>query len=215
VPDQRLALSVFRTRNLASSLLTLSVTGPALALVAVAIGTAGALSVSAAARPASVISTAHVTGTSAAVSAGSGARATIVLDGFAKPLAAAHPQASSTSLDRGLPVQGTTGNASKHRPHTPRAIARSMLRHFGWWPRQFKYLNSLWNRESSWNIYASNPYSGAYGIPQAVPGSKMASAGGKWRTSARTQIRWGMRYIKGRYRSPERAWNHEVDTGWY
>jgi hypothetical protein len=183
--------------------------------VAVAFGTAGAISVSAAASPASVISTAHVTGTSAAASASSGAKATIVLDGFSEPLAAARPQAASTALNRGLPVQGTTANTSRHKPHTPRAIARSMLRHFGWWPRQFKYLNSLWNRESSWNVYASNPYSGAYGIPQAVPGGKMASAGGKWRTSARTQIRWGMRYIKGRYRSPERAWNHELATGWY
>ncbi len=197
MPDQRPALSGFRTRNLKSSLLTLALTGPAAALAAVAIGTAGAAPVSAAARPATVTSTVQVTRTSAAVSAGSGAKATIALDGFAKPLSGAAEEA-----------------AAKART-APRHIARSMLRHFGWWPGQFKDLNWLWERESSWNVRAYNPYSGATGIPQAVPGSKMASAGPNWRTSARTQIRWGLRYIKGRYGSPRRAWHHELETGWY
>lgn len=91
-----------------------------------------------------------------------------------------------------------------------------MNKKFHWKPRkQFRFLNRLWMRESSWNIYATNPYSGAYGIPQAVPGSKMASAGRNWRSSARTQIRWGLRYIRGRYGSPRNAWHHEVTYGWY
>jgi resuscitation-promoting factor RpfB len=64
-------------------------------------------------------------------------------------------------------------------------------------------------------VYAQNPYSGAYGIPQALPGAKMATAGPDWRTSARTQIRWGLRYIRGTYGSPLRAWDHEVAYGWY
>jgi hypothetical protein len=217
VPDRRLALSSLRTRNLRSFLLTLAVTPPALGLVAVTIGTAGATSASAASvgasRPASVVS-AHLTGTPAAAGARFGARVTVVQDGFAQPLAAASPAVSSSS-DIGRPLHGHTGKPVKRKRHGARAIARSMLRHFGWWRRQFKYLNLLWNRESSWNVYASNPYSGAYGIPQAVPGSKMASAGAKWRTSARTQIRWGLRYIKGRYGSPARAWDHELATGWY
>ena len=85
-----------------------------------------------------------------------------------------------------------------------------MHNRFGWRPKyQFRYVNWLWDRESSWNVYATNPYSGAYGIPQAVPGSKMASAGPRWQTSARTQIRWGLRYIKSRYGKPSRAWAHE------
>jgi hypothetical protein len=138
----------------------------------------------------------------------------VVLDGFAKPLAAVSPAVSSAA-DIGRPIHAHTGKPVQRKRHGPRAIARSMLRHFGWWRRQFTYLNLLWNRESSWNVYASNPYSGAYGIPQAVPGSKMASAGAKWRTSARTQIRWGLRYIKSRYGSPRRAWDHELGTGWY
>ena len=76
-------------------------------------------------------------------------------------------------------------------------------------------LVKLWNRESSWNKYAYNPSSGAYGIPQAVPGSKMASAGKHWRTNATTQIRWGLGYIKSRYGYPRRAWDHELAYGWY
>ena len=94
--------------------------------------------------------------------------------------------------------------------------ARRMLAHFGWTMRhQWKPLKWLWNRESGWNKYASNPYSGAYGIPQALPGRKMASAGNHWRTNATTQIRWGMRYIQGRYGRPRVAWDHELAYGWY
>jgi hypothetical protein len=98
----------------------------------------------------------------------------------------------------------------------PRQAARLLLRHrFGWKRWQFKYLNRLWARESGWNVYASNPYSGAYGIPQATPGSKMASAGRNWKSSARTQILWGMRYIQARYRTPYWAWLHSRQFGWY
>jgi hypothetical protein len=97
----------------------------------------------------------------------------------------------------------------------PRRIARRMLGSFGWPGTQFRYLDSLWDEESSWNVYAENPFSGAYGIPQAVPGGKMAAAGPAWRTSAATQIRWGLRYIKEVYGSPAAAWNHEVAYGWY
>jgi hypothetical protein len=91
-----------------------------------------------------------------------------------------------------------------------------MLPWFGWTPRrQFRYLRWLWNAESGWRVHAQNPYSGAYGIPQALPGSKMASAGSNWQNSARTQIRWGMRYIRAVYGSPQRAWEHEQAYGWY
>ena len=96
-----------------------------------------------------------------------------------------------------------------------RQTARKMLGHFGWTNRQFGPLVKLWNRESGWNKYAYNPSSGAYGIPQAVPGSKMASAGKHWRTNATTQIRWGLGYIKSRYGRPRQAWNHELAYGWY
>jgi hypothetical protein len=91
-----------------------------------------------------------------------------------------------------------------------------MMHRFGWRAKyEFRYVKWIWNRESSWNKYATNPYSGAYGIPQALPAYKMASAGRNWRTSATTQIRWGLRYIRARYGSPRRAWEHEIDFGWY
>jgi len=90
-----------------------------------------------------------------------------------------------------------------------------MLGSYGWSSSQFGCLVSLWNLESGWNVYASNPSSGAYGIPQALPGSKMASAGPDWQSNAATQIRWGLGYIKSLYGSPCGAWSHEQGTGWY
>lgn len=107
------------------------------------------------------------------------------------------------------------GPAAGSAAQAARQTARNMLGHFGWGGRQFSPLDKLWDRESSWNKYAYNPSSGAYGIPQAVPGSKMASAGRHWRTSATTQIRWGLGYIKSRYGYPRRAWEHELAYGWY
>ena len=80
---------------------------------------------------------------------------------------------------------------------------------------QFDCLDKLWVRESGWNKYAENPSSGAYGIPQSLPGSKMASAGKDWRTDAWTQVRWGLRYIRSRYSTPCGAWSHETGYGWY
>ncbi len=80
---------------------------------------------------------------------------------------------------------------------------------------QFGCLDSLFNRESGWNPYAANPSSGAYGIPQALPGSKMASAGSDWRTNPYTQVRWGVSYIKSRYGTPCSAWAHSQSVGWY
>jgi hypothetical protein len=94
-------------------------------------------------------------------------------------------------------------------------IALGMLGSYGWSSGQFSCLVSLWNEESGWNVTASNPSSGAYGIPQALPGSKMASAGADWQTSAATQIRWGLGYIKADYGSPCGAWSHEEADGWY
>jgi murein DD-endopeptidase MepM/ murein hydrolase activator NlpD len=95
-----------------------------------------------------------------------------------------------------------------------RSIARQLLAARGW-SGQFGCLNSLWQRESGWNSRAMNPSSGAYGIPQALPGSKMASAGADWRTNPATQIRWGLSYIASRYGTPCGAWAHSQSHGWY
>lgn len=94
-------------------------------------------------------------------------------------------------------------------------MGKEMAANMGWTGSQFTALNNLWTQESGWNTEADNPQSGAYGIPQALPGSKMASAGADWKTNPRTQIRWGLEYIRARYGTPERAWQHELAVGWY
>jgi hypothetical protein len=91
-----------------------------------------------------------------------------------------------------------------------------MVKRFGWKSTsQYNCLVSLWNRESSWNHKAYNRSSGAYGIPQALPGSKMAKFGSDWRTNPKTQIIWGLGYIKGRYVTPCGAWSAFQRKGWY
>lgn len=81
--------------------------------------------------------------------------------------------------------------------------------------QQFECLTLLWNSESGWNHKAHNRSSGAYGIPQALPGNKMASAGADWRTNPQTQINWGLSYIAKRYGTPCDAWQHFLRKRWY
>ncbi|QYH37148.1 lytic transglycosylase domain-containing protein [Salinibacterium sp. M195] len=100
-------------------------------------------------------------------------------------------------------------------PGTAQAIAQSMLTARGLGADQYSCLVSLWNRESGWNVYALNSSSGAYGIPQSLPGSKMATAGADWATNPATQIAWGLSYIEGRYATPCGAWEHSENNGWY
>jgi Transglycosylase SLT domain len=98
---------------------------------------------------------------------------------------------------------------------TVQAIAYQLLPNYGFnAASQFPCLNNIWTRESNWNPYAANA-SGAYGIPQALPGSKMASAGPNWQTNPTTQIKWGIGYIKGTYGSPCNAWAFWQGHGWY
>ena len=109
----------------------------------------------------------------------------------------------------------TTAAAVPAASGSPRQIAQAMLGSFGWSSSQFTCLDPLWEHESRWSVTAANPGSGAFGIPQALPGSRMASAGPDWQTSAATQITWGLRYIRDTYGSPCAAWSHEQATGWY
>jgi hypothetical protein len=188
-------LSSLRTvRNRIPSKLTLRLAGSAVAIAAFASG-ATATALAGPAGPA-------VASRAADVPAGPAS-------------AAGQPAASAASFIS--PVSASGGDiVLLAASRTPRQIARAMLHKFHWKPaKQFRYLSWLWQRESGWNRYASNPYSGAYGIPQALPGSKMSSAGPNWRSNASTQIRWGLRYIRARYGSPRRAWNHSQATGWY
>lgn len=100
-------------------------------------------------------------------------------------------------------------------PGTNRALGYQLLLDFGFPAAQWKYLDALWHRESGWNHLAENPSSGAYGIPQSLPATKMAVVGRDWRTNPETQIRWGLAYIAARYGSPEGAWAHSEQHGWY
>ncbi|WP_243725693.1 lytic transglycosylase domain-containing protein [Actinomadura rubrisoli] len=83
------------------------------------------------------------------------------------------------------------------------------------WGHCWSSLETLWDHESGWNERAENPSSGAYGIPQALPASKLASAGADWRTSSPTQIAWGLGYIKARYKDPCGAWSWWSAHHWY
>ncbi|KQZ85080.1 phospholipase [Microbacterium sp. Root166] len=93
--------------------------------------------------------------------------------------------------------------------------ARLASANYGWGADQFSCLSSLWDKESDWNYQAYNAGSGATGIPQALPGSKMASAGSDWQTNATTQITWGLQYIASAYGTPCAAWGHSQATDWY
>jgi hypothetical protein len=146
----------------------------------------------------------------------------------AERLAAAAAQQAEQKQQQAQQSQQSQPSSAPSTPSTPQApaappapsgspqqIAMGMLGSYGWSSSQFSCLDPLWNQESGWNVYASNPSSGAYGIPQALPGSRMASAGADWQTDAATQIRWGLGYIQGTYGSPCGAWAHEQADGWY
>lgn len=114
----------------------------------------------------------------------------------------------STDLPEGLPIEdGIKGEYQKY--------ALSLLPDFGWDVSELEPLIYLWNRESGWNPNSHNSRSGAHGIPQALPGTKMASEGSDYYTNPEPQIRWGLKYIASRYGSPSAAWGHFQSSGWY
>ena len=102
---------------------------------------------------------------------------------------------------------GTKGNYE--------AYAITQFGQYGWGDLEIYPLIKLWNRESGWNPNSHNKSSGAHGIPQALPASKMAAFGSDYYTNGNTQIRWGLNYIYNRYGSPTNAWGHFCSSGWY
>ncbi|HEX6870453.1 MAG TPA: transglycosylase SLT domain-containing protein [Micromonosporaceae bacterium] len=96
-----------------------------------------------------------------------------------------------------------------------RALGCALLLEAGFGLDQMPCLERLWTKESGWNPRSQNASSGAYGIPQALPGDKMAVYGSDWRTNPVPQIKWGLNYIKNRYQTPCKAWAHVLDTNWY
>lgn len=137
------------------------------------------------------------------------ARATSARDGYGVTKPRPAPAATPTGGGRIAPAAGTPD------PGTAQAIALQMLQARGMGQDQYDCLVALWKKESGWNVYAFNKSSGAYGIPQALPGSKMASAGADWQTNPATQITWGLGYVTGRYGSPCGAWAKSQSSGWY
>lgn len=97
----------------------------------------------------------------------------------------------------------------------PRMLTKALMPQYGLSSADFDCIDNIWTHESNWNVRADNPHSSAYGIPQALPGSKMASAGPDWRTNAETQIRWGLGYIEKRYGTACAAWSFKKAHGWY
>lgn len=132
-------------------------------------------------------------------------------EGVAAAAALAQQQASQGSADSFAPPPGGV----VVDPAGAQAYAQSVLPSYGWGGDQMSCLIRLWNQESGWRADAYNTSSGAYGIPQSLPASKMATAGPDWQTNARTQINWGLSYISRAYGSPCGAWNHEMGYNWY
>jgi len=128
---------------------------------------------------------------------------------IAKPVPVPAPAAAASTRNSTAPP------AAAPDPGSAKAYAYSAVAARGWGEDQYSCLVSLWQKESGWRVNATNSSSGAYGIPQSLPGSKMGSAGADWATNAGTQIEWGLGYIVGRYGSPCGAWSKSQASGWY
>jgi hypothetical protein len=142
-------------------------------------------------------------------------RQLIVMDAAAHTMhLAAAPQVAAMA-DLGTGSVGAAVSVPAPDPGTAQSIAWNMMSSFGFDPNtQFSCLDDIWTRESGWRWNAANA-SGAYGIPQALPGSKMASAGADWQTNPATQIKWGLGYIQSTYGTPCSAWSFWMANGWY
>ncbi len=119
-------------------------------------------------------------------------------------------QVRDKTTSRGSGAIRATGTKAQYQ-----AYAKSRCQAYGWSNYDFDCLVSLWNKESGWNPLAHNSSSGAHGIAQALPASKMSKYGSDYMTNYKTQINWGLNYIKSRYGSPSKAWSHSKSKGWY
>ena len=134
--------------------------------------------------------------------------------------AAAAAAAQQLAAQRQAEAQRAARDAQRQQvlasaQNDPRSAARTMLADYGWSDSQFSCLDSLWTKESGWRYTATNAGSGAYGIPQSLPASKMGTVAADYRTNPVTQITWGLQYIKASYGSPCSAWAHSQATNWY
>lgn len=193
-------------------------------------------------RNVTIMSGVAVAATGIAVASGVVSSGSLTTDGAAVALSAGHTterltpaelaarertQVSRSSGDRVAAAEqlkahnldDTTGRAVTHTEDLshadPRTLAQALMPQFGFSPTEFSCLDALWNSESGWNLHADNPTSDAYGIPQALPGTKMATAGPDWANNAETQIKWGLGYIRSSYGTPCAAWAFKQGHGWY
>jgi len=133
----------------------------------------------------------------------------------AKNAALARYQALQKTNEDSRQERASRDAARKELEGTPKEIALNLLDNHNWAESQFSCLDNLWTKESRWKVSADNPTSSAYGIPQALPGNRMAAYGSDWRTNPVTQIKWGLDYIEDAYGSPCEAWSHSKAKGWY
>ena len=132
----------------------------------------------------------------------------------AKAKAEAEAKAKAEAQERARQEAAAAATNVSNDVASLQSYAHNLVLSYGWSEADFTALVSLWNRESGWNVHAGNS-SGAYGIPQALPGSKMAAFGSDWANNGQTQIKWGLSYIKSTYGSPSAAWSAFCTKGWY
>lgn len=143
------------------------------------------------------------------------ARARAAAEAKAKAEAEARAKAEAEAEARRVAAEEEAARSLDRAVADPKSAARVLMADYGWGDDQFSCLDSLWTRESNWRHTAENPSSGAYGIPQSLPASKMAEFGDDYRTNPVTQIKWGLSYIEDRYGTPCSAWGHSESVGWY
>ena len=136
------------------------------------------------------------------------------LTGISGYVGATDPYAATPAVGTTAPIPASGNLAASGTLNQYQSFAQTLAGNT-WGPSQFPYLNLLWERESGWDPAATNPASGAFGIPQALPAVKMASAGLDWAIDPYTQIIWGIGYIHATYGTPQAAWAHELALGWY
>lgn len=140
-----------------------------------------------------------------------------VLSGIDKAAEAAADQAQKVADKSAAKAEkaAVRRRVLKQAQENPRGVAQQMIAEYGWNSAQFSCLDALWTGESGWDYTATNPSSGAYGIPQSLPASKLAAAGDDWKSNPVTQIRWGLDYIRDAYGTPCSAQGFKSGHGFY
>jgi len=189
-----------------------TVAGAALGTVSLAVGVLGSCPAEAAAKP---VDTAHTVAAVSAAAAATSREIAAERRSLRQQAAVVARVAGATAT---TPPKAKRRLVAKAKPRklSPREMAKQLvLKHKGWSEAQFNCLDHLWNRESGWDPHNENGGSGAYGIPQSLPGRKMAQFGSDWRDNPMTQIRWGLWYIADRYSTPCGAWAHSQRYNYY